>query len=264
MTHQNSAARQEREPSALVFVAKVIFISIAVVLTIVFLAALPEAPWTPLVIALAIALVLGFSVELALRSRRRDQRPSVVRMAGRRDAAFRRPEDCPAQLDNGRSPLDDGSSDTRPGMVGRVLGLFAAIGALCIVLAFLAPPELGVSLAILGLGGFFIVRLAAFHPRGAWRPPTSLIGVSARRLKPTLYVSLGGRARPRVAATAARKGRLRDYAHRLATARRRGARRTDAQQLHVPAEAGRVQTPWSLAARLGVAPVEEGGPIQAS
>ena len=174
MTHQNSAARQEREPSALVFVAKVIFISIAVVLTIVFLAALPEAPWTPLVIALAIALVLGFSVELALRSRRRDQRPSVVRMAGRRDVAFRRPEDCPAQPDNGGSPLDDGSSDTRPGMVGRVLGLFAAIGALCIVLAFLAPPELGVSLAILGLGGFFIVRLAAFHPRGAWRPPIVL------------------------------------------------------------------------------------------
>ena len=99
MTHQNSAARQEREPSALVFVAKVIFISIAVVLTIVLLAALPEAPWIPLVIALAIALVLGFSVELAMRSRHRDQRPPVVRMAGRRDVALRRPEDCPAQLE---------------------------------------------------------------------------------------------------------------------------------------------------------------------
>ena len=116
MTHQNSAARQEREPSALVFVVKVIFISIAVVLTIVLLATLTEAPWFPLVIALAIALVLGFLVELAMRSRHRDQRPPVVRMAGRRDLALRRPEDCPAQLEDGRSPLDDGSSNTRPRM----------------------------------------------------------------------------------------------------------------------------------------------------
>jgi hypothetical protein len=203
---QNLSTSQEREPSALVFVAKVILINIAVVLSIVLLATLPKTPWVPLVIALGIALVFGFSVELAMRPRRRPRRSPVVRRAWPR------------------------------------VGLLVAISALLVVLALLAPREQGVILAILGLGGLFVARLSAFHPRTAWRPRMPSIGGPARRLEPTLYVSPGGRARRRVMAPAARKRRLR-YADHDATA---------------------VQTPWSQTARFAETSLEEGDPIQAS
>lgn len=150
-----SRIHEEWEPSAVAFVANVIFGGIAVVLAIVFIATLTPGARTSLVMALTIGLVFGILVVLALRPRPRD--------GSRR---------------RGRSP-------------GVVTGLFAAISALLIMLAFVVPPEFGASLAILGLGGLFLVRLAAFHSRGAWLPSTRPMYLSPRRLLPTLYVSPG-------------------------------------------------------------------------
>jgi hypothetical protein len=225
---QNLSTSPEREPSALVFVAKVILINIAVVLSIVLLATLPQTPWAPLVIAFGIALVFGFSVELAMRPRRRPQRSPVVRRGW-----------------------------------PRVSGLLAAISALLVVLALLAPREQGVILAILGLGGLFVARLSAFHPRTAWRPRMPSIGGAARRLEPTLYVSPAGRARRRVMAPTARKGRQRGYADRAATAHGSGGE-NDANRSRARSERGLVHTLSVQAARLGKASLEKGDPIQAS
>jgi hypothetical protein len=186
----------------------VILINIAVVLGIVLLPTLPQATWTPLVIALGIALVFGFSVELALRLHRRHQRSPVVRRAWPASGALRVLGDEPVP-DHERSPLDDGSAVPRPRSLRSVSGLLAAISALLVMVAFLVPPEQRAGFAILGLGGLFVARLAAFHPRGAWRLPTPSSGVSARRLGPTLYVSPGDRRN--VTASEIRRGRLHGY-----------------------------------------------------
>jgi hypothetical protein len=155
VTHPNSPRREQREPSALVFVANVIFSSIAVVLAIVFLATMAPGARTSLVMAVTIGLVFCILVILAFSPRPPHRRPALARRAG-------------------------------------VTGVFVAISALLIMLSFVVPPEFGSSLAILGLGGLFLVRLTAFRPRSPWRPPTRPIDMPP--LQPTLYVSPGSRA----------------------------------------------------------------------
>jgi hypothetical protein len=263
VTHQNSVD-QEQEPSALVLVSKVLFASIAVVLAMVFLVTLPRDARIPLVIALAIGLVFGLSVVLALRPRAHERRSPFVRSTRFRGGAWRQLRETSAQLEDRRSTLDEGSSVTDRQILGSLIASVAVMSLWLFLLAWLAPPEFGAGLAILGLGGLFLVRLAAFHPRGIWRPATSLSGLSARRRQPTVYVSPEGRERLRLAATIARIGRVHGDADRPVTASRHHARATRAHRLQVHPDAAQVRAPLAQTARRGDTPLEGRGPTQAS
>jgi hypothetical protein len=263
VTHQNSV-NQEQQPSALVFVSKVIFTGIAVVLAMVFLVTLPRDARIPLVIALAIGLVFGLSVVLALRPRARDRRSPFVGNTRFRGGPWRHLRDNSAQLEDRRSALGEGSSVTDRQVLGSLIPSVAVISLGLLLLAWLAPPEFGASLAILALGGLFLVRLAAFHPRGTWRPATRLSGPSARRRRPTVYVSPEGRERLRLAAAIARNGRVRGAADRPVTARRQRAKATRACRLQVRPDAAQVRVPLAQTARRGETPLEGRGSTQAS
>lgn len=189
--------REERGPSALAFVSKVVLGSIAVVLAIALLAALPRGARIPLVVAATIGIVVALPVMFAprQRARRRGLRPVLSPASAPRGAALH-PRGAPHARLDGRQPSSAPRSLAADwkGLAG-VSGLLAALSALLIVLAFLAPPELGVSLAVVGLVGLFLVRLAAFHPRGAWPRSTRSSTRTPTRLRRTRGVRALRRAR---------------------------------------------------------------------
>ena len=209
----------------IVFVAKVILSAVAVGLVFAIMMALPPAARLTLAAALGVGAAVG--IPTAVMSRRRRHAPSP----------------------------DQHLAGTGESTSWRVSGVVAAISTLLILLAFLVPPTWAVSLSVVGLAGLFLVRLNAFHPRGAWRPPAPRVDLSARRLHPTLYI----------AELDEPGARRRDLVARSAAARRRRRRHDRFRQLQTHATGTRDAARRPEAAPRGGAPSLDGaGPPHAS
>ena len=142
--------------SGTTFVARFLLISMAIVATIVLIVTAPLRVTVPLGFVFFAGLfgTLVLSAMDQRRQRRRDSHPRASSGVSRPGSA---------------TPRDrDSASAVPPGF-----GTLAAFSIGLLGMAFLAPRELGVGLAAVGLGGLFVLRVSAMFagwaPRGsAW------------------------------------------------------------------------------------------------
>ena len=146
-------------PSGTTFVARVLLISMAVVATIALIITAPLNVTVPLGFVL-LAGLFGTLVLSALERRR--QRRREIRDRGSSGVS----------RSSGTTSRDPDSANRTPAGSGAL----AAFSISLLGIAFLAPEQLGVVMAAIGLAGLFVLRLFAMFggwaPRGsAWAEP---------------------------------------------------------------------------------------------
>jgi hypothetical protein len=162
-------------PSPTTLVSRVILTAIAVVVAGAIVLSAPRA----VTVSIAIAAAAGIAAVGSMKA------IGHRRATGAHDAPTRAHA----------SPPDETS--TVAGPVNWGWGALTGVSVLLLLLALVAPVELGAVFGAIGVAGLFIVRIAAIH--GRWAEPARIAG-SSERASPAAdrtSVDSGSRSRPR-------------------------------------------------------------------